>query len=220
MHVGRNFKQGAAVAPEEGFLCGGKVEDAEGFAGIVRGDGAEGGEGWIHGEAGLDDFLLGNAPAAHGFQGRTIGDEEVVGGGAEPGSIDFDRVGDDGEDGACGAGFLEAAFEKIRVDRIGGGDGVWLVFLHERVEVSLGRAHQGKVLPGEIALVGALVDFFPDPGKVGGGKAVGPLDDGSRVGGGEETGIGDAGFGTLGLKGESEITGGAVVPLTEGSGDD
>ncbi len=117
--VRRGFEQGAAVATEKSFLGGGEVEDAEGLAGIVRRNGAEGGEGGVDRKAGLEDFFLRDAPAAQGFEGGAVCDEEVVGGGAEPGGVDLDGIGDDGEDGELVTGFLEAAFEKIRVDGVG-----------------------------------------------------------------------------------------------------
>lgn len=72
------------MAADEGFLGGGEVEDAEGCAGVVWGDGVHGFEGGVYGEAGVDDFPFGDAPAAHDFEGGLIGDEEPVCGGAEP----------------------------------------------------------------------------------------------------------------------------------------
>jgi hypothetical protein len=133
------------VAADEGFFCGGEVEDAEGFAGILVADGGECGEEGVYGEAGADDFLFRDAPAAHCFEGCLIGDEEEIGGSTEPGGVDFDGVSDDGEDGDFFADFLVVAFEEVRIDRVSGGDGGGLVFADESLEVALGVAHEREV---------------------------------------------------------------------------
>lgn len=203
-----------------GELGGGEIEDAEGVDGVVFREWCEGGKGGVDGKAGVDDFFLRDAPLVHGLAGELVGDEPVVGGGAEPGGVDFDGIGDDGEDGEFGAVFLFDAFDEVGVDGEGGDDGGGLVGFDEVLEVCLGFAHEGEALFFEVAFVGAAVDFFPDFREVGGDDAVGPLEGFGGLGGSEQAGVGDVGFDAEVVKGERKVAGGAVVALAEGGGED
>lgn len=77
----------------------GEEEDAEGGEWIFRRDFPEAFETRAHGEAGDLDFFGRKVVGDEALAGVLVGDEEVIAGGAGPGRVDLDGVGDDGDDG-------------------------------------------------------------------------------------------------------------------------
>lgn len=207
---------------DEGALGGGEVEDAEGVAGAGGSDGGEGFEDGVYGEAGVDDFGGGEVGFFHDFGGLGIGDEPVIGWGAEPGGVDFEGVGDDGEDREVdfGGDLIFNAVEEIGVERVGADDGGGLVFADDFEEFALGFAHEGDAGFAEIAAVGHGVDFRPGIGHVSGNEAVSIAEPCGGDGGGGLAGIGHHGVCACGVGGEGKVARGAVVAFAEGGGDD
>ncbi len=142
-HGRRGVEQRTAVGTDERFLGGGEIEDAEGLAGVVGVHGREFREDRIHGKAGVDDLLGGGVFMGHFLPGAGIGDEPPVRGCAQPCGVDFDRVGDDGEDWQFAVDALGDAFEEIRVERVGADEGVRLELIDQGAEGLLGQAHDG-----------------------------------------------------------------------------
>lgn len=217
---GRGVEQGTAVFLEEPEICGGEIEHAEGIARIHGIDGLEPGEGGMDGEAGIDDFFRRKLAADHLGGGGGIGDEPPISGSFEPGGVDLDGIGDDGENRNFPPDALGDAAEEIRVKRVGADDGVRVEFVDQGAEGTFREAHDGGGAFAEIAAIGGIINAFPDAGETGGDDAVGAADDGGDAGGTEQAGVGDAGDGACGIECEPEIAGGTVVALAEGGGDD
>lgn len=203
-----------------GFFRCWKIKDAEGGNGVISGDGGEIREVWVHGEAGLDDLGFRQALADEGLAGALIGDEPVVGGCLAPGGVDFDGVGDDGENrNFCSGRFFKDAFEEVGVERVGADDGTWLVPEDEFAELVFWSPHEGDALAREILAFGGEVDFPPEPWGMGGDGAVAASQAFVEERGAEGAGVSDDGGGVVcesGLK----IAGGAVVPIAESGGED
>lgn len=79
-------------------------------------------------EPGIDDSGGSETLAKHGIAGVWVGHQPGLGGGFEPGRIDFDGIGDDGENGWGGAVVGEDSLQEIGVERVGADDGLRLKF--------------------------------------------------------------------------------------------
>ena len=124
-----------------GEFWGGEVEDLEGAEGGVGGDGSELGEGGIHREAGFDDLFRREALLEHRVAGVGVSDDPGGCWGVDPGGVDLDGIGDDGENGRFLGLLGEDAVEEVGVNGVSGDDGVGLEFFDEFGEFVFRLAH-------------------------------------------------------------------------------
>lgn len=191
---------------------GGEEKDAEGGQGILRGDFPEAFEARADGKSGDFDFVGRNVAGDQAFVRVFVGDEEIVGGRAGPGRVDFDGVGDDGDDGDAPS-VCELAVDHVRVERVGVDDQIGLELVEEVGDGVLGFGDEGEGL-GEVLPVRRAVHPSPDDGGVGGDFAVCFAEEGIDAGVAEVAGVGDQNF-SLFFDGLGEVAGRAVVPVAK-----
>lgn len=186
-------EDGADDFTEVGGAGGGEEEDAKGGEWVGGGDFGEVFKAGADGEACDVDFLGRDFLGEEGFLGVMIGDEKVIAGGARPCGVDFDGVGDDGDDGNVRGGG-EEALDHVGVEGVGVDDDVGLECFEEVCDGVFGLCDEGKGL-GEVLLVGGAIDPRPDAGGVGGDLAVGAADDAVDAGVAEMAGVGHENLG-------------------------
>ena len=91
------------------------------------------------------NFLRRDFLGEEGFAGVVIGDEEMIAGGAGPGGVNFDGVGDDGDDGNLVTGG-ELAVHHVGVEGVGVYDHVGLELAEETSDGILGFRDEGEWL--------------------------------------------------------------------------
>lgn len=210
-------ESGADDVVDVGRAGGGEEEDAEGGQRSVRGDFwklLEAGADW---ESGDLDFFGGDFLGDESFPGVWVGDEEVVTGGAGPGGVDLDGIGDHGDDGDPAPG-RELPLDHVGIDGVGVDDEVWLELIKEVCYGVFGLGDEGQ-WSGKILLVGGVVHPGPQAWGVGGDFPIAAAENAVDPGVAEMAGVGDEDFGIV-LEGLGKVSGGAIVPVAEAGSED
>lgn len=194
----------------------GKEEDPKRVDGSGGGNFGELFEAGADGKSGDGGFFFRDLLADEGFQGVGVGNEEVVARGAGPRGIDFDGIGNDGDNGDAGV-VAEEPVDHVRVKRVGVDDEVGLEFLKEGGDRALGFRDEREGL-GEILPVGGAVDPGPESGSVGGDLAIGSAEESVDHRVAQVTGVGDFDDGLI-RQGLFEVSGGTIVTISEAGGE-
>ena len=121
---------------------GGKEKNAEGIKGIIRRNFFETLKARAHWKAGDLHFFFGKIAGDQSFTGVIVSDEKVVTGRAGPGGIDFDRVGDDSDNGDA-APYRELSVNHVRVKRVGVNNQIRLKSVEQVGNGVLGLGNKG-----------------------------------------------------------------------------
>lgn len=203
------------VVDMRGF-CGGEKEDPERADGVVCSDFWKVLEPRAYREADDVDFFGGQILSDEAFAGVIIGDEKVITGRAGPGGVDFDGIGNDRDDGNAGTG-LELAFHHVGIQRVGIDHDVRPEVIEKPGDGILGFCDERERFR-KVLTVGGAIHPGPDSRSVGGDFTIGPAKKTVDAGIPQITGVGNENPGLL-LQGFGQVTGGAIVAVTEAGGE-
>ena len=162
------------------------------------------------------DFFLRKIVGDQAFAGVLVGDKEVVAGRAGPGGIDFDGVGDDG-DNRDSLPTRKLAIDHVRVKRVGVDYHVRLELIQQIGDCVFGLPDEGQRFR-EVLSVGGAIHPGPDFRRVGGDLTVGFAKEGIDAWVAEVAWVGDQNF-SISLQRFGKVAGRTVVPVAKTCGE-